>query len=158
MTQAESSGMSDKAVRSSTSATSGASTATSSADSRVGDGTLATAALHKLPVKIVVLNNHYLGMVRQWQELFYEDRESGVDLVGNPDFCKLAEAYGMLGLRAETKPEVGRAIRAARQHEGPVLVDFRVEAEVNVFPMVQPGRALHDMMRRPKADMVFAAK
>ena len=59
---------------------------------------LATAAIHKLPVKIVVLNNHYLGMVRQWQELFYDDRMSGVDLEGNPDFVKLAESFGVKGL------------------------------------------------------------
>ena len=59
---------------------------------------LATAAIHKLPVKIVVLNNHYLGMVRQWQELFYDDRMSGVDLEGNPDFVKLAESFGGRGL------------------------------------------------------------
>ena len=79
----------------------------------VGDGgyqmtlcELATAALHKLPVKILVLNNHYLGMVRQWQELFFDNRESGVDLEGNPDFVKLAEAYGIKGFNIKRPADV----------------------------------------------------
>lgn len=130
----------------------------------VGDGgfqmcsmELATLVQEGLNIKIALMNNGYLGMVRQWQELMHNRRYSATPITG-PDFARLAEAYGVLGLRAEAKPDVAQAIRRARGHQGPVLIDFRVEAEVNVFPMVQPGKALHDMMRRPKAEMVFAAK
>jgi acetolactate synthase-1/2/3 large subunit len=130
----------------------------------VGDGgfqmcsmELATMVQEKLNIKIALMNNGYLGMVRQWQELMHNRRYSATPITG-PDFVKLAEAYGVLGIKAETKPDVASAIRRARRHQGPVLIDFRVEAECNVFPMVQPGKALHDMMRRPKTEMVFAAK
>ena len=96
----------------------------------VGDGgfqmtlfELATAALHKLPLKILVLNNHYLGMVRQWQELFFDDRKSGVDLEGNPDFVKLAESFGAQGLRAATPNELRGAIRCGFDTSGPTLIE-----------------------------------
>ena len=130
----------------------------------VGDGglqmcsmELATMVQEGLDIKIAVMRNGYLGMVRQWQELMYNRRYSATPITG-PNLSKLAEAYGILGLSAETKTDVVPAIRQARQHRGPVLIDFRVEAEVNVFPMVQPGKALHDMMRRPRTEMVFAGK
>ncbi len=85
---------------------------------------LATAALHKLPIKIVVLNNHYLGMVRQWQELFYEDRTSGVDLEGNPDFVKLAESYGIKGFNLRRPGDVKRIVGAALEYsDGPCLIN-----------------------------------
>ena len=84
---------------------------------------LATAAIHKLPIKIVVLNNHYLGMVRQWQELFFENRESGVDLEGNPDFCKLAAAYGIPSVHFKRPADCQRKIEEALAYnDGPILI------------------------------------
>ncbi|MCU0777649.1 MAG: biosynthetic-type acetolactate synthase large subunit [Akkermansiaceae bacterium] len=108
---------------------------------------LATAALHKLPIKIVVLNNHYLGMVRQWQELFYEDRTSGVDLVGNPDFCKLAEAYGIPSVYIKRPADVTRMLRKALDYnDGPILIHAECVKTDNVFPMIPAGAALEDMI------------
>jgi acetolactate synthase I/II/III large subunit len=108
---------------------------------------LATAALHKLPIKIVVLNNHYLGMVRQWQELFYEDRESGVDLVGNPDFCKLAEAYGIPSVHIRRPADVTRMLKKALDYnDGPILIHAECVKNENVFPMIPAGAALEDMI------------
>jgi acetolactate synthase-1/2/3 large subunit len=108
---------------------------------------LATAALHKLPIKIVVLNNHYLGMVRQWQELFYEDRTSGVDLVGNPDFCKLAEAYGIPSVHIRRPADVGRMLQKALDYkDGPILIHAECVKTDNVFPMIPAGAALEDMI------------
>jgi acetolactate synthase-1/2/3 large subunit len=121
----------------------------------VGDGgfqmsipELATIVQEKLDIKIAIINNGFLGMVRQWQELMYDRRYVATPLL-QPDFVKLAEAYGILGLRVTRQTELAPAIARARAHRGPVLIDFRVEEEVNVFPMVSPGRALHDMIRRP---------
>lgn len=108
---------------------------------------LATAALYKLPIKIVVLNNHYLGMVRQWQELFYEDRKSGVDLEGNPDFVKLAESYGIKGFNLRRPGDVKRVVKAALEYnDGPCLINCECEKTDNVFPMVPAGKALEDML------------
>ena len=108
---------------------------------------LATAALHKLPIKIVVLNNHYLGMVRQWQELFYEDRTHGVDLEGNPDFVKLAEAYGIKGFNLRRPGDVKRIVNAALDYnEGPCLINCECEKTDNVFPMIPAGRPIEDML------------
>lgn len=114
---------------------------------------LATAALYKLPIKIVVLNNHYLGMVRQWQELFYEDRKSGVDLEGNPDFVKLAESYGIKGFNLRRPGDVKRIVRAALDYnEGPCLINCEVEKTDNVFPMIPAGKPIEDMLiEAPKA-------
>jgi acetolactate synthase-1/2/3 large subunit len=116
---------------------------------------LATAALHKLPIKIVVLNNHYLGMVRQWQELFYEDRTSGVDLVGNPDFCKLAEAYGIPSVHIKRPADVTRMIqKALNYNDGPILIHAECVKTDNVFPMIPAGAALEDMIiEAPKQKM-----
>jgi acetolactate synthase-1/2/3 large subunit len=128
----------------------------------VGDGgfqmtmmELATAALHKLPVKILIINNSYLGMVRQWQELFFDNRLSGVDLEGNPDFVKLAGAYGIKGWRIKRPNEVDRVLKAAMEwNDGPCLVDAEVIKEDNVFPMIPAGAALRDMIiERPKQKM-----
>jgi acetolactate synthase I/II/III large subunit len=128
----------------------------------VGDGgfqmtmcELATAALHKLPVKILIINNSYLGMVRQWQELFFENRLSGVDLEGNPDFVKLAGAYGIKGWRIKRPNEVDRVLKAAMEwNDGPCLVEAEVIKEDNVFPMIPAGAALRDMIiERPKTKM-----
>ncbi len=120
----------------------------------VGDGgfqmtqaELATAAIHKLPVKILLINNRYLGMVRQWQNLFYENRLSGVDLEGNPDFVKLVESYGVKGFRVRRSADVRRILKSALEYDdGPCVVDFEVEKEDNVFPMIPAGAAVKDMI------------
>jgi acetolactate synthase-1/2/3 large subunit len=124
----------------------------------VGDGgfqmtmaELATACLHKLPVKILVLNNHYLGMVRQWQEAFYEDRQSGVDLLGNPDFARLAECYpGAKGLNLKRPADVRKILRRALEYnEGPVLINAEVEKTDSVYPWVPAGKPLEDVLLEP---------
>ncbi|MGI9240874.1 MAG: thiamine pyrophosphate-dependent enzyme [Verrucomicrobiales bacterium] len=123
----------------------------------VGDGgfqmtlfELATAVIHKLPVIILVLNNHYLGMVRQWQELFFDNRESGVDLEGNPDFVKLAESYGALGLNIKRPADVRKVLEKAVAHRsGPVLINAECIKTENVFPMIPAGAALEDMLIEP---------
>jgi acetolactate synthase-1/2/3 large subunit len=92
-------------------------------------------------VKVAVVNNGYLGMVRQWQELFENKRYSGTPLSG-PDFAKLAEAYGWKGITVERVEDVEAAIEEAYATDGPVLIDFRVEREVNVWPMVPQGRSI----------------
>jgi acetolactate synthase-1/2/3 large subunit len=108
---------------------------------------LATAALHKLPLKIVVLNNHYLGMVRQWQELFYDDRTSGVDLIGNPDFCKLAAAYGIPSVHIKRPADVTRMLKTALAYkDGPFLIHAECVKTDNVFPMIPAGATLEDMI------------
>jgi acetolactate synthase-1/2/3 large subunit len=107
---------------------------------------LATAVYNKLPVKVAILNNGYLGMVRQWQELFYDKRYVMTPLTGNPDFVKLAEAYGAAGIRVSTKDEVAPAIERALATEGPVVLDFLVDPEENVFPMVPAGQAIDQMI------------
>ncbi len=121
----------------------------------VGDGgfqmtfyELATACVHRLPVKVIVFNNHYLGMVRQWQELFFEDRRSGVDLEGNPDFAALAKAYrGALGLSLREPSQIRSVLRRAMEyHDGPCVIDAEVEKTDNVFPMIPAGRPLEDML------------
>jgi acetolactate synthase-1/2/3 large subunit len=122
----------------------------------VGDGgfqmniqELATVVQERLPLKIAILNNGYLGMVRQWQQLFFEGRYSGTPLLG-PDFAKVAEAYGITGMTVREKGDVVPAIERARSIEGPVLIDFVVEQEENVYPMVAPGAGVRDMIRRPQ--------
>ncbi len=120
----------------------------------VGDGgfqmtlsELATAQINKLPVKVVIINNHYLGMVRQWQNLFYENRLSGVDLVGNPDFVKLAQSYGVKGFRIKRSSDLKRILKAALAYnDGPCVIDAEVEKEDNVFPMIPSGAAVKDMI------------
>jgi len=107
---------------------------------------LATVAQYKLPVKIAILNNGYLGMVRQWQERFYDNVYAHTDIMAAPDFVKLAEAYGALGLRARTTPEVESVIQQALEHNGAVLMDFVVEREEGVYPMVPAGASLTKMI------------
>jgi acetolactate synthase-1/2/3 large subunit len=121
----------------------------------VGDGgfqmniqELATVVQEQLPIKIAVLNNGYLGMVRQWQQLFFESRYSGTPLLG-PDFAKVADAYGIASLTVREKADVVPSIEKALAIKGPALIDFRVEQEENVYPMVAPGAPVHDMIRRP---------
>jgi acetolactate synthase-1/2/3 large subunit len=106
---------------------------------------LGTIAHYRLPVKVVILNNLYLGMIRQWQELFYGRRYSQSDMTKTPDFVKLAEAYGIKGLRAAKPNEVKRVLKEGLETPGPVVMDFHVEPEENVFPMVKPGTPLTEM-------------
>jgi len=106
---------------------------------------LGTIAHYGLPVKVVILNNLYLGMIRQWQELFYGRRYSQSDMNQAPDFVKLAEAYGIKGLRATKPEEVKRVLQEGLETPGPVVMDFHVEPEENVFPMVKPGTPLTEM-------------
>jgi len=106
-----------------------------------------------LPVKIAIINNGFLGMVRQWQQLFYEKRYTGTPILA-PDFVKLADAYGIPGL-VVTKPEdVPAALDQANNTPGPFLIDFQVKEDVNVYPMVAPGAAVDDLIRRPKPVVV----
>jgi acetolactate synthase I/II/III large subunit len=125
----------------------------------VGDGgfqmtmcELATAALHKIPVKILIINNAYLGMIRQWQELFFDNRLSGADLEGNPDFVKLGAAYGVKGWRIRRAGDVDRVLKAAMAYnDGPCIIDAEVVKEDNVFPMIPAGASLRDMIiEKPK--------
>ncbi|MDD5421861.1 MAG: biosynthetic-type acetolactate synthase large subunit [Candidatus Omnitrophica bacterium] len=108
---------------------------------------LATAVINKLPVKVIILNNCCLGMVRQWQELFYKKRYSYTCLGGeSPDFVKLAESYGAVGIRVTKKSEVKGAIEKAIKTDNVVFIDFRIEEEENVFPMVPAGEAINKMI------------
>lgn len=114
---------------------------------------LSTIVQERLPIKIAIINNGFLGMVRQWQDVFYNKRHAGTPLF-NPDFVKLAEAYGIHG-RAVTSPdEVYDAIKEAQAHDGPFLLDFQVEEFTNVYPMVAPGKSNADMIRRPAPAMM----
>ncbi len=122
----------------------------------IGDGgfqmtvqELATVQQENLAVKIAILNNGYLGMVRQWQELFFQGRYSATPLLG-PDFVKLAQAYDIPGLAVLEKDQVIPAIKQAMTIDGPALIDFRIEQEENVYPMVAPGGSIGDMLRRPQ--------
>ncbi|MBF9014749.1 MULTISPECIES: biosynthetic-type acetolactate synthase large subunit [unclassified Oceanispirochaeta] len=120
----------------------------------VGDGgfqmtlpELSTAVNEKLPIKILLINNNYLGMVRQWQHMFYDNRLSGVDLVGNPDFIKLASAYGCKGFRVKRSADVRKVLNAALEYnDGPCIIDAEVEKYDNVFPMVPSGAGLDKML------------
>jgi len=109
---------------------------------------LATAVYNKVNVKVAILNNGVLGMVRQWQELFYGRRYSQTILHGNPDFVKIAEGYGALGIRVDKPEEVPLAIERALAQDQPVVIDFHVDPQENVYPMVPPGGAIHDMLDR----------
>ncbi len=121
----------------------------------VGDGgfqmtaaELSTAAQEGIKVHVAVINNGYLGMVRQWQQFFYGGRYAATPLKG-PDFVKLAEAHGLLGLRVTEREQIEGVVAQARAAEGTVVIDFRVEQEDSVYPMVPAGADLHDMIRRP---------
>jgi acetolactate synthase-1/2/3 large subunit len=109
---------------------------------------LATAAQEGLDLNVAVINNGYLGMVRQWQEFFYDRRYSATPLL-SPNFAKLAEAFGLQGFTVQRRSQVVPAIREARQHRGTSLINFLVEQEDSVFPMVPSGAALDEMIRRP---------
>jgi acetolactate synthase I/II/III large subunit len=109
---------------------------------------LATIAQEKLKINIAIINNGYLGMVRQWQEFFYERNYEATPLV-SPDFVKLADAHGIAGRAVRARSEVETAVAEARSHEGPYLLNFLVEKEDSVYPMIPAGSALHEMIRRP---------
>jgi len=112
---------------------------------------LATIVQEKVAVKIAILHNSYLGMVRQWQELFYGKRYVATPLSG-PNFVKIAEAYGFPGLRVEHKEEVVPAIQKAMEEQGPFLIDFAIEPEENVYPMVPPGASLAEVLEEPRKE------
>jgi acetolactate synthase-1/2/3 large subunit len=107
---------------------------------------LGTAVAHNIPVKVIILNNFYLGMVRQWQEFFFDSRYSGTVLDSNPDFVKVAEAYGAKGFRIATLEELPVILKRALETPGPVVVDCRVEREENVLPMVPANSSIHQMI------------
>jgi acetolactate synthase-1/2/3 large subunit len=122
----------------------------------VGDGgfqmtmcEMATAAQENCAVKIAILNNAFLGMVRQWQEFFYEERYHATPMF-NPDFCKLAEAFGIPAMRVTQREQMQESVDFARSVDGPVLIEYVVEKEEIVYPMVPAGADLHNMIRRPK--------
>jgi acetolactate synthase-1/2/3 large subunit len=119
---------------------------------------LATAAQHKLPVKIVLLNNGVHGMVRQWQDLFYEGRYSASVLGKIPDFVKLADAYGILGLRASKPGEVESVLKEGLKHKGPVLMDIETDPYENCYPMIPAGGAQHEMMLEDPPELNRAKK
>jgi acetolactate synthase-1/2/3 large subunit len=121
-----------------------------------GDGSLimniqelATAVTENIPVKVFLMNNGYMGMVRQWQELFWDHRYSSVDNGTSPDWVKLAEAFGATGLRVEDAADLEDTMTKAIETDGPVLVDVRVTQEENVYPMIAPGSAARDMVEAP---------
>ena len=129
----------------------------------VGDGgfqmtmcELATIVQENLKINIAIINNGFLGMVRQWQEFFYERNYQATPLL-NPDFAKVAEAYGIRNATVTERSQVVPAVQSARQHDGPVLINFQVEQEDTVYPMVAAGAALHEMIRRPSPIVETAA-
>ena len=117
---------------------------------------LSTVAQEGIKLNIAIINNGYLGMVRQWQQFFYDGRYSATPL-RSPDFVKLAEAHGLIGLRVTKRDEVEGAVARARATPGAVVIDFRVEQEDSVYPMVPAGADLHDMIRRPSPIVETAA-
>jgi len=126
----------------------------------VGDGgfqmtqaELSTAAQEGVKVNVCIINNGYLGMVRQWQQFFYDGRYAATPL-RSPDFVKIAEAHGLVGLRVDKRPDVEAAVQKARRAEGTVVMDFRVEQEDSVYPMVPAGNDLDAMIRRPEPSVL----
>ena len=111
---------------------------------------LATAVEANIPVKFAIMNNGFLGMVRQWQDLFYDKTYTATYYTGNPDFVKLAEAYGILGLRVTEKDQVVPALEEAMAEPGPVVIDFQVEQEENVYPMIPAGESIHELIEEPE--------
>jgi acetolactate synthase I/II/III large subunit len=107
---------------------------------------LATCVTEKIPIKVFIMNNGYLGMVRQWQELFWDRRYSSVEMGASPDWVKLAEAFGATGLRAEDKGELTDVMKTAMETDGPVVCDVRVTPEENCYPMIPAGQAARDMV------------
>ena len=118
-----------------------------------GDGSLimtcqelATCVTEQIPVKVFIMNNGYLGMVRQWQELFWDRRYSSVEMGASPDWVKLADAFGAVGMRVTDKNEVADAMKTALETDGPVVLDVHVTREENCYPMIPAGQAARDMV------------
>jgi acetolactate synthase-1/2/3 large subunit len=109
---------------------------------------LLTAREYNIGVKILILNNHFQGMVKQWQDLFYEERYSGTPM-NNPDFAKMAQGMGITGLRLDHPKDLSRIMKEFLECKGPVVLDAQVTKESHVFPMVPAGRALDDMVYGP---------
>ncbi|MDP6063635.1 MAG: biosynthetic-type acetolactate synthase large subunit [SAR202 cluster bacterium] len=110
---------------------------------------LATLVENDIPVKFAIINNGFLGMVRQWQEFFYAKSYVATHYTHNPDFVKLADAFGILGIRVTEKSQVRSAIERAMEYDGPALIDFVVDEEENVFPMIPAGQTVHEMIEEP---------
>lgn len=119
---------------------------------------LAVAAVHKLPVKVILLNNQFHGMVRQWQDLFYDGRYASSDLGAIPDFVKLAEAYGILGLHSDGPADVEAVLKEGLRHKGPVLMNFAIDRFENCYPMIPAGGAQHEMVLEDPPQLKTARK
>ena len=115
---------------------------------------LATLVENRIPVKFAIMNNGYLGMVRQWQEFFYDRSYVATSYTNNPDFVKLADAFGMLGIRVTDKTQVRTAIERAMEYDGPALIDFVVEEEENVYPMIPAGQTIQELIEEPAPEGV----
>jgi acetolactate synthase-1/2/3 large subunit len=118
-----------------------------------GDGSLimtcqelATCVHENIPVKVFIMNNGYLGMVRQWQELFWDGRYSSVEMGPSPDWVKLADAFGATGIKVTDKSELVDVMKTALKTDGPVVVDVHVTKEENCYPMIPAGQAARDMV------------
>jgi acetolactate synthase-1/2/3 large subunit len=109
---------------------------------------LGTAVQESLPVKLAIMNNGYLGMVRQWQQLFFDGRISQTP-ISSPDYVKIAEAYGIFGARVEDRADLLPTLERAARHDGPAVVDLRIERQANVWPIVPPGGANADLIEEP---------
>ena len=110
---------------------------------------LATIVENRLPVKFAIINNNVLGMVHQWQEFFYDKSYVATAYTANPDFVKLAEAFGIKAMRVTDKVQVRGAIEEAMAHDGPVVIDFIVEEEERVYPMIKAGGTIDDLVEEP---------
>jgi acetolactate synthase I/II/III large subunit len=115
---------------------------------------LTTCKQEGIKLNIAIINNGYLGMVRQWQEFFYQRRYAATPML-SPDYVKLAEAHGLVGLRVERRDQVEAAVRRSQAEPGTVVIDFRVEQEDTVYPMVPSGESLDRMIRRPATNPIF---
>jgi acetolactate synthase-1/2/3 large subunit len=113
---------------------------------------------HNLPVKVVIMNNRFLGMVKQWQDLFYGKRYASTSIPAQPDFLKLADAYGIPGYRAETPKEASDVLEEALKTRGPALIELVVDPEEHVYPMVPAGAANKDMVLSKAEDEALARK
>jgi len=109
---------------------------------------LGTAMQEGLPVKLAIMNNGYLGMVRQWQQLFFDGRISQTP-ISSPDYVKIAEAYGVFGAVVEERDQLIPTLERARRHDGPAVIDLRIERQANVWPIVPPGGANADLIEEP---------
>ena len=118
---------------------------------------LATLVENKIPVKFAILNNNFLGMVRQWQEFFFNKDYVATEYSRNPDFVKLAEAFGMLGLKVTEKKQVKSAIQKAMDYDGPALIDFVVEEEENVYPMIPAGQSVENLIEEPNPEKAVSS-